>query len=90
MILVSDFRGPRDWHPLLAATAARHQLLTVEVRDPREDELTDVGDLTLIDSETGREVRVDTSSRRIRERFAEEAARERETLARELGADVGA
>ena len=86
VVLVSDFRGPRDWHPLLAATAARHHLLTVEIRDPREDELTDVGDLTLIDSETGREVRVDTSSRRIRERFAAEAALERETLARELGA----
>ena len=39
-------------------------VLTVEVRDPREDELTDVGDLTLVDAETGREVRVDTSSRR--------------------------
>jgi uncharacterized protein (DUF58 family) len=82
--LVSDFRGPRDWLPQLAPVAARHGLLAVEIRDPREDELPDVGDLTLVDSETGREVRVDTSSRRLRDRFAEAAAAERATLATEL------
>lgn len=82
--LVSDFRGPRDWLPLLAPVAARHQLLAVEIRDPREDALPDVGELTLIDAETGREVRVDTSSRRLRERFAEAAAAERSSLAIEL------
>jgi uncharacterized protein (DUF58 family) len=82
--LVSDFRGPRDWLPLLAAVAARHQLLAVEIRDPREDDLPDVGELTLVDAETGREVRVDTSSRRLRHRFAEAAAEERAALAVEL------
>ena len=82
--LVSDFRGPRDWLPLLAPVAARHHLLAVEIRDPREDDLPDVGDLTLVDAETGREVRVDTSSRRLRARFAEAAAAERASLALEL------
>jgi uncharacterized protein (DUF58 family) len=82
--LVSDFRGQRDWLPLLAPVASRHQLLAVEIRDPREDELPDVGELTLVDAETGREVRVDTSSRRLRHRFAEAAAAERASLATEL------
>jgi uncharacterized protein (DUF58 family) len=82
--LVSDFRGPRDWLPLLAPVATRHGLLAVEIRDPREDALPDVGELTLVDAETGREVRVDTSSRRLRERFAEAAAGERASLATEL------
>ncbi|HYO42883.1 MAG TPA: DUF58 domain-containing protein [Candidatus Limnocylindrales bacterium] len=82
--LVSDFRGPRGWLPQLAPVAARHGLLAVEIRDPREDELPDVGDLTLVDAETGREVRVETSSRRLRERFAEAAAAERASLAVEL------
>ena len=82
--VVSDFRGPRDWTVALAAVAARHQVLVVEIRDPREDELTDVGDLTLVDGETGREVRVDTSSRRLRERFAAAATAERAELAAEL------
>jgi uncharacterized protein (DUF58 family) len=82
--VVSDFRGPRDWLPSLAAAAARHAVLAVEIRDPREDELTDVGELTLIDAETGREVRVDTSSRRLRDRFAEAAATDRRALGAEF------
>jgi uncharacterized protein (DUF58 family) len=55
-------------------------VLVVEVRDPREDVLPDVGDLTLVDGETGREVRVNTSSRALRERFATAAAEERGSL----------
>ena len=84
VVLVSDFRGPRDWSRALGAVAARHQVLAVEIRDPREDALPDVGELTLVDAETGREVRVDTSSRRLRERFAAAAADERSSLALEL------
>jgi uncharacterized protein (DUF58 family) len=82
--LVSDFRGPRDWRRPLAAVAARHHVLAVEIRDPREDDLPDVGELTLLDAESGREVRVDTSSRRLRERFAEAAAGERASLGADL------
>jgi uncharacterized protein (DUF58 family) len=85
VVLVSDFRGPRDWLRQLAALAARHHVIAVEIDDPRESELTDVGELTLIDAETGREVRVDTSSKRLRERFAEGAAAERASLARDIG-----
>ena len=84
VVLVSDFRGPRDWLRQLAALAARHHVIAVEIDDPRESELTDVGELTLIDAETGHEVRVDTSSTRLRERYAEGAQAERESLARDL------
>jgi uncharacterized protein (DUF58 family) len=84
VIVVSDFRGPRDWQASLAAVAARAHVLVVEVRDPREDELPDVGDLTLVDAETGREVRVDTSSRRLRERFRTAAADDRAAIAADL------
>jgi uncharacterized protein (DUF58 family) len=82
--LVSDFRGSRDWRRPLAAVAARHQVLAIEIRDPREDALPDVGDLTLVDAESGREVRVDTSSRRLRERFAEAASADRASLTADL------
>jgi uncharacterized protein (DUF58 family) len=84
VVLVSDFRGPRDWRQPLAAVAARHQVIAIEIGDPRESELTDVGELTLVDAETGREVRVDTSSRRLRDRFAAAAAEERASVATEL------
>jgi uncharacterized protein (DUF58 family) len=84
VVVVSDFRGPRDWLRSLSAAAARHQVLAIEISDPREGELPDVGELTLIDAETGREVRVDTSSRTLRERFAGAAAEERASLAGDL------
>ena len=90
LVLVTDLRGPRDWQAPLAAASAKHHVLVVEIRDPREDVLPDVGDLTLVDGETGREVRVNTSSRQLRERFAAAAADERaglETTLRRLGVD---
>ena len=84
LVLVSDLRGPRDWQAPLAAASTKHHVLVVEIRDPREDVLPDVGDLTLVDGETGREVRVETSSRTLRDKFARAAADERADLAREL------
>jgi uncharacterized protein (DUF58 family) len=90
VILVSDFRGPRDWRGPLAALAARHHVIAIEIDDPRESDLPDVGELTLVDAETGREVRVDTSSPRLRERFVAAAGAERASVAtdlRRLGVD---
>jgi uncharacterized protein (DUF58 family) len=84
--VVSDFRGPLDWRKPLLELMSRHEVLAVEIRDPREQELTDVGELWLVDPETGRQVRVDTRSRALRERFAQAAAEERTGVARILSA----
>jgi uncharacterized protein (DUF58 family) len=84
LVVVSDFRGPRDWRPQLLELGRRHHVLAVEIRDDREQELPDVGELWLIDPETGRELRVDTTARRLRERFAAAASAERDDLAREI------
>jgi uncharacterized protein (DUF58 family) len=81
IVVVSDFRGPRDWHKPMLQLAARHEVVAVEIRDPREQELTNAGELWLIDAETGRHVRVDTRSARLRRRFAEAAENERRELA---------
>jgi hypothetical protein len=54
------------------------------VRDPREQELADVGELRLVDPETGRQLRVDTGDRRLRERFSTAAADERRALVTSL------
>ena len=80
VVVVSDFRGPRDWRVPLLRLAGRHPTLAVEIRDPREQELADVGELRLVDPETGRQLRVDTRDRRLRERFAAAAADERASL----------
>jgi uncharacterized protein (DUF58 family) len=84
VVIVSDFRGPHDWHRPLLRVAGRHPTVAIEIRDPREQELADVGELRLVDPETGRQLRVDTSSRRLRERFAVAAAEERRGLVRLL------
>jgi uncharacterized protein (DUF58 family) len=84
VIIVSDFRGPRDWVSGLARIAPRHSMLAIEVRDPREQELADVGELHLRDPETGRQVLVDTEDPIVLEWFAEAAAAERLDLTRVL------
>ena len=84
VVIVSDFRGPRDWRRPLLELAGHHDVIAVEVTDPREQELTNVGLLYLVDPETGQQLRVDTRSRRLRERFAVAAAAERGQLARSL------
>ncbi len=88
VVLVSDFRGPLDWRRPLLELAGRHDVVAVEIRDPREQELTDAGELWLVDPETGRQWRVDTRSRTRRERFATAADAERGRIAR-LIAGVG-
>ena len=81
VVIVSDFRGPRDWAPVLTEVAGRHAVVALEVSDPREDALVDVGELTLIDPETGRTLRVDTGDRRLRSAFDAAASADRASLA---------
>ena len=82
--IVSDFRGPRDWRVPLLQLAGGHDVLAVEIRDPREETLPNVGELRLVDPETGRQLRVDTASSRLRERFKAAAAAERAEVAQQL------
>jgi uncharacterized protein (DUF58 family) len=88
VVVVSDFRGTHDWRRALLELAARHEVIAVEVRDPREETLPNAGTLWLVDPETGRQLRVDTRSARLRERFGRAAAAERYEVARLL-ASVG-
>ena len=64
--------------------AARHDVIAVEIRDPREQHLADLGDLWLVDPETGRQLRVDTRSAKLRRRYDELAAQDRDEVAAEL------
>ncbi len=84
VVVVSDFRGPIDWRRPLLELAGRHDVIAVEIRDPREQELPSAGDLWLVDPETGRQLRVDTGDPKLRARFAEAAESERSGLARIL------
>jgi uncharacterized protein (DUF58 family) len=84
IVVVSDFRGALDWKPALLQVAARHATLAVEIRDPREQELADVGELRLMDPETGEQLLVDTDDPDVRAQFAELADEDRRELRRML------
>jgi uncharacterized protein (DUF58 family) len=86
VVVVSDFRGPLTWRKELLQLAGGHDVLAVEIRDPREQQLPDAGELWLVDPETGRQLRVDTRDPKLRQRFAVAAAEERTGLARMLSA----
>jgi len=84
VVAISDFRDQHGWQRAIGALRIRHSVLAAEIVDPRESELPAVGHLALVDPETGARVDVDTSNRRLRERFAALERERRETLAREL------
>ena len=83
VVVVSDFIEP-GWERPLRALAGRHRVLAVEVVDPRELELPDVGFLTLVDPETGARLQVQTARAEVRRRFAEVAASQRTATASAL------
>ncbi len=64
----------------LRGLSKRHDLMVLEVEDPLERELPDVGLLAVRDPETGREVLVDTSRRGVRQVYAERMGAERTRL----------
>ena len=72
--ILSDFINSRAdrqaAEDALKIATGKHDLVGIRVWDPREAELPDVGIVELEDSETGRKVWVDTSSRRVREHYA--------------------
>lgn len=61
------------WARPLRLLARRHDVVVVEIVDPRELELPALGVLRLVDPESGRHLEVQTSDRRVRERYAEAA-----------------
>jgi len=79
-VVVSDFHED-GWADPLRRLAARHEVVAVEVLDPRELELPEVGLLTLIDPETGRRREVQTANRTLRRRYAEAMNGRREQIA---------
>jgi uncharacterized protein (DUF58 family) len=74
--LISDFIAEQYEKPL-RVVSAKHDLIPIQVVDPREDELPDVGLALVEDLESGELVEVDTSNLDVRARYAREAQRQR-------------
>ncbi|GAA5103375.1 DUF58 domain-containing protein [Haloechinothrix salitolerans] len=83
VVVISDFLGGSEWQRPLRALSARHDLIGVEVVDPRDVDLPDVGTVVLADPESGKQREVHASPL-LRREFAAAAAAHREEVARGL------
>nr|WP_241248740.1 DUF58 domain-containing protein [Nocardioides sp. KC13] len=62
---------PFGWESALRRLTARHDVILVEIVDPRELELPAVGQVTIVDPETDRQHEADTSDPWLRAAYAE-------------------
>ncbi len=88
--LVSDFITEGFEHALRIANK-RHDMVAVSITDPRELEIPNVGFVELEDAETGEIILVDTSDRKMMERFNRfniKNMEERARLLRGMGVDL--
>jgi uncharacterized protein (DUF58 family) len=70
IFLVSDFLAdPEDYRRSLAVTNRRHDIVAIELHDPLETNIADVGLVALEDAESGQLVWIDTSHATWRKRF---------------------
>ena len=86
--VLSDFmdtqEGKARFEEAMKIASGKHDLVGIRVWDRREAEMPDVGIVELRDAETGEKVWTDTSSRRVREHYAEEWKRNDELIERTL------
>jgi uncharacterized protein (DUF58 family) len=82
-VIISDFLGPITWMRPLRAIAARHEMLAIEILDPRDVELPDIGDVVLQDAESGA-VREFTIDAQLQSDFGKAAARHRDDVGRTI------
>jgi len=79
VFLISDLLD-QGFEQALKVANRRHDVVILQIVDPREQELPDVGIVELRDSETGEIVEVDTSLKHVRDACAANWARDRDRL----------
>ncbi|HEX3426718.1 MAG TPA: DUF58 domain-containing protein [Acidimicrobiales bacterium] len=84
VVVVSDFLDRDDWATPLRRLTMRHQVVAVQVSDPRELEIPAVGMLDLVDAETGARLSVQTNSAQLRQRYSEAVAARQNRIRRQL------
>jgi uncharacterized protein (DUF58 family) len=90
VVVISDFLGDAGWERPLRGLGDRHELLGIEILDPRELDLPAAGLVTFVDAESGEQVEVQTSDPQLRARYAAAARAQRADIAsmlRRAGAD---
>ena len=89
--VISDFIAEHDFAHALAIANRKHDVVALRVYDPRENQLPPVGMMYLRDAETGEQMWVDTSDKKLREAYEKYAfVREKEldAIFKRSGVDV--
>lgn len=90
VVVASDFLGESGWERPLRALGRTHEVIAIEVVDPREMSLPDVGLIAVVDPETGDRRLLDTARRSIRDSYRSLAVERRAGVAatlKSVGAD---
>ncbi|OLZ51012.1 hypothetical protein BS329_17325 [Amycolatopsis coloradensis] len=82
-VVISDFLGDMEWQRPLRALGGHHDLIAIEVLDPRDIDLPDVGTVVLVDPETGKQREVHASAL-LRKEFGAAAHAHRQEVAAAL------
>ncbi|MBL4698942.1 MAG: DUF58 domain-containing protein [Phycisphaerales bacterium] len=86
LFVMSDFlsglnnQSEPDWAKPLRMLAQKHEVVAIQLTDPLEFELPKAGLIRMHDPITGKRFTVDTSSRRVRERYHNQALREEQII----------
>jgi len=78
VFLISDFLT-EEYEKSLQIANKKHDIIAIDIIDPREVEIPSVGLLELEDAETGETIMVDTSNPEVRSSFFSQSKEERET-----------
>lgn len=73
VVLATDFQDT-NYEKQLRITNQKHDLVSIIINDPFEEELPNIGLVPFLDSETNREILVDTSSSKIRDNYRKQRA----------------
>ena len=91
VVIVSDFISSPGWEVPLGRLAQRHEVVALQVTDPREFELPDAGMVYVEDAETGEQIFVDTGDAQFRSRLRAATQQRQSQLAaltRRAGVDL--
>ncbi|MEY2585730.1 MAG: hypothetical protein QOD80_1756 [Verrucomicrobiota bacterium] len=83
VFFISDFQAG-DFSRELSVSGRRHDFIALHIQDEREENLPNVGIITLEDAETGEQIEINTGDRTTRARFSALAETQRAELNRTL------
>lgn len=79
VVMASDFQDD-NYDKQLKITNKKHDLVSIFINDKLEDELPNLGLIPLKDAETGQEVLVDTSSKKVRQAYQKRRIAEKKQI----------